>query len=193
MTKTVESRHAAGTKFLICGLFLVLALIDTFFKVKDYDMVKLTISAIGRTQPLWFFLWGVITSVTVLLNLFFICGELQIKTPLVYLMIINCSLSFMLPTIYIGESPFSLVIHGAGVVIFGILGYGTLIYCMIDYSIKNKSKETTAYFYMMSAVLTAAAVSYAVFGFNGVVELILLTGAEAIMLIFNAVAFCKSR
>jgi hypothetical protein len=181
-----SARKIAGLKFSVCGGFLIFEILATLDKVKGFDMLETTVSGIGRTQPLWFFFWGILTSVTVLLNLFFICERLNVGTSLIYLMIINCSLSFMLPTIYIGESKFSIFIHGAGVAVFGALGYGTLIYCTLDYFKKSRDKKGLIFFFSLTAVLTAAAVAFAATGFNGLVELILLIGAEAIMLAFNS-------
>ncbi|MDR1939267.1 MAG: hypothetical protein LBQ40_00530 [Clostridiales bacterium] len=188
MIKDIDERRAKGIaafKFAICSIFLIFAVLITYLKVRDYDMLSITISDVGRVYPLWFFFWGVTVSVSVLLNLFFICDELKIKASIVYLMIATCSLSFMLPTLYVGYGRFSVAIHTSGVIIFGVLGYGSLIYCMLDYSKKNKDKPTVVYVYLLMLVLAAAAAVYALTGFNGIVEIILLVGAETVMLIFN--------
>ena len=178
-------RSLSKRKFSVCGVLLATAIACTYIKIKDYDMLSLTISAVGRAQPLWFFLWGVLTGVTVLLNLFFITERLKIRDSLVYLVIIVCSLSFMLPALYISEKPLSLTIHAAGVFIFGILGYGSLIYCLSDYYRKHKNKAVLVYVFLLLLVLAAAAASFIIYGFNGLTELILLTGAEGVMLCFD--------
>jgi hypothetical protein len=184
-----SARKIAGLKFSVCSGFIVFEILATLDKTKGFDMIKTTVSAIGRTQPLWFLFWGILTSVTVLLNLFFICERLKVGTSLVYLMIVNCGLSFMLPTIYIGNGAFSVFIHGAGVAVFGALGYGTLIYSVLGYFKKSRDKKGLIFFFSLTAVLTAAAVAFAATGFNGLVELILLIGAEVIMLVFNIIYY----
>ncbi|MDR1906396.1 MAG: hypothetical protein LBQ27_05775 [Clostridiales bacterium] len=187
MKRTImkHTKKLSAFKLSVCGIFLIVAIAATFLKVKDYDMISMTISDIGKTQPVWFLLWGMLTSITVLLNLFFICEKLNIKASLVYLMIINCSLSFMLPAIYVGESALSLGIHTLGVGLFGILGYSTIMYCILGYAKKNGDGRVMIFFCILIGILVASATAYAVFGFNGLVELILLVGAELFMLAFD--------
>lgn len=180
---------------VFCSALLVLALLFTLLKIKDFNMLDTTVSAIGRQQPLWFLFWGTFTSVTVLLNLFYICSKLHARTSLTALMIVACCLSFLLPVLYNEANAISAAIHAIGVILFGVFGYTILMDCMYDYKKNCGDKKIMPYFYALFSVLAAALLCFIFTGFNGLVEVVLLLGAELIMLasnlFFKPVIFCK--
>ena len=171
---------------IVCLLFLIASLYLSVISFVNTSPAEQTLSSIGEADRLWFFSWGIATSLALFLNLGLLADKLNFKgKPRKWFntVAIIGSSSLLVTVSVVGDHPAQVATHWASGIIFGILGFCCAVCLLIIRRIKTKSRVP----YISIAVIGAAIDVFFIvlLGLTALCEITIIIFIESIFLMVN--------
>jgi len=166
------------------GLLLVSMIISLIFCMNS-SIIEITLSDVAYEYRVWFFVWGVFTSLGIYINSRIMAEKLEFINKWFDILLFISSVSLLIVVSILGEPIWMKVIHKTFSIVFGVLGFTCVMWLFIIHHqklLKTNSFTKIPYLTILTGAAIIDIVSIFQYGLTIFCELFIIIVCEIMIL-----------